>query len=338
MKNSRNLLAITLSAPFLLTQIASAANSDVVVNKPQFTFLTSIGLLNVEDKDFDPEAFEAEVGIKGVVKAKEFTMIYNLKADLSDAINSRDTGTSTTEGEADIHMKEANVIFPTSYGAFVLAPRITSGQNRELYSNVDLFEYNEAHASGVAVTGNTLYAQPAEGDDVVAWASPKFMGVKLVLASISLDENNGEDSDAKAFRFVYDDGKLSLGAGQVIVNKNTPPAVANPSGKTYTRSALTAGYKFDKLDIGTTYEMNKDTFGSAGDYDTLGVAARYHLNNGYSVAAGYYNKDSDVDANDNKGTVIQVKKQAGKNISFWAEAANYDITADNFAVGVNLSY
>jgi hypothetical protein len=332
MKKSHNLLAMTLSAPFLFSQVASAADeSEVVVNKPNFTFFTSLGVLDVEGKDFDPEAFEAEVGLNGVVKAKEFTMVYNLKADLSDAINSRDT--NGTEGEADIHIKEANIVFPTAYGAFVLAPRITSGQNRELYSNVDMFEYNEAHSGGAATTGNTLYGQPSEGDDVIAWSSPRFMGVKLVLATISLNENNGDDIDAKAYRFVYDEGKLNLGAGQVIVSKGMAGA-----SKNYIRSALTAGYKFDKLDLGATYEMNADTFGSAGDYNTLGVAARYYLDNGYSVAAAYYDKDSDVDANDNSGTVLQIKKQVGKNISFWAEAGSYDITPDNVALGVNLSY
>lgn len=332
MKKSRNLLAMTLSAPFLLSQMALAADeSEVVVNKPNFTFLTSLGVLEVEDKDFDPEAFEAEVGVNGVVKAKEFTMVYNLKADVSDAINSRDT--NGTEGEADIHIKEASVVFPTAYGAFVLAPRITSGQNRELYSNVDMFEYNEAHSGGAATTGNTLYGQPSEGDDVMAWSSPKFMGVKLVLATISLNENNGDDIDAKAYRLIYDEGNLNLGAGQVIVSKG----MANAS-KNYIRSALTAGYKFDNLDLGATYEMNTDTFGPAGDYDTLGVAARYYLDNGYSIAAAYYDKNSDVDANDNYGTVLQVKKQVGKNIAFWAETGNYDITSDNVALGVNLSY
>jgi len=332
MKYTRNLLAMTLSVPFLMAQSASAADdSEVVVNKPNFTFLTSIGVLSVEDKDFDPEAFEAEVGVNGVVKAKEFTMVYNLKADLSDAINSRDT--NGTEGEADIHIKEANVVFPTEYGAFVFAPRITSGQNRELYSNVDLFEYNEAHSGGAATTGNTLFGQPSEGDDVIAWSSPKFMGVKLVLATISLNENNGDDIDAKAYRIIYNAGNLNLGAGQVIVSKGMAGA-----SKNYIRSALTAGYKFDKLDLGATYEMNADTFGTAGDYNTLGVTARYYLNSGYSVAAGFYNKDSDVDANDNDGTVVQIKKQVGKNIAFWAEAANYDITADNVALGVNISY
>ncbi|BFM48725.1 porin [Marinomonas sp. THO17] len=330
--NTRKLLAMTLSVPFLMTQAAFAADdSDLVVNKPNFSFLTSLGVLNVEDKDFDPEAFEAEVGMNGVVKAKEFTILYNLRADLSDAINSRDT--TSNEGEADIHIKEAHAIFPTAYGAFVLAPRITSGQQRDLYSNVDIFEYNEAHSGTTSTSGNTLFAQPSEGDDVIAWASPKFMGVKLVLATLSINEDNGDDVDVEAYRVIYNEGNVNLGAGQVIVSKG----LANAS-KDYTRTALTAGYKFDKLDLGATYEMNKDTFGTAGDYDTFGVTARYHLSHGYSIAAGYYNKDSDVDANDNKGTVYQIKKQAGKNIAFWAEAANYDITADNVALGVNISY
>jgi len=109
MIKARNLLAMSLSAPFLFAPFASAADdSGVVVNKPNVTFFTSLGALSVEDKDFDPEVFESEVGLKGVVKSDDFTMVYNLTADFSDAINSRDT--NGPEAEGDIHVKEANVV------------------------------------------------------------------------------------------------------------------------------------------------------------------------------------------------------------------------------------
>ncbi|PJE53214.1 porin [Marinomonas sp. BSi20584] len=331
-KKSRNLIAIALSTPFMLFQVASAAdNSDVVINEPNFTFFTSFGVLNVEKKDFDPEAFETEVGINGTVKSNDFNVIYNLKVDLSNAINSRDTG--GTDGEADIHVKEASMIFPTSYGTLILAPRSTSGQYRDLYSNVDYFEYNEAHSGKTTPSGNTLFGQASEGSDTVAWSSPKFYGFKFVAAALSVSENNNNDIDVKSFRTIYNEGGFNFGAGLVISSKTLTGAT-----KDYKRSAITAGYKFNKVDLGTTYEVNTDTFGSAGDYNTLGIAARYYIDDSYSVTAAYYKKDSDIDSNDNKGTVFQIKKKIGKSISLWAEAANYDITPDNVALGVNLSY
>ncbi|NVK75148.1 MAG: porin [Oceanospirillaceae bacterium] len=325
-------LSMAISIPCILSQLALAENtSETTVSKPNFNLFTSLGVLNIEDKDFDPEAFETELGVKGNIKSNDFKMIYNVKVDLSDAINSRDTG--GPDGEADIHVKETNMIFPTSYGTFILAPRAVSGQYRDLYSNVDYFEYNEAHSGNATPSGNTLFAQASEGSDVIAWASPKFYGIKFVAATLSVKEDNHNDLDVKSFRAIYNQGGLNFGVGHVIASKTLTGAT-----KDYKRSAITAGYKFDKIDLGTTYEINTDTFGTAGDYKTLGLAARYYIDDSYSVAAAYYQKDSDIDSKDNKGTVFQVKKQIGKSVSLWAEVANYDITPDNVALGINLSY
>lgn len=330
--NKKTKISLSVSIPLLLSQITVAAESpDTIINKPKFTLLASFGVLNVEEKDFDPEAFKTEIGVSGIVTSDGLKIIYNVKADLSDAINSRDTG--GTDGEADIHVKEANMIFPTSYGNFVLSPRSTSGQYRDLYANVNYFEYNAAHSGMSSPSGNTLFGQASEGSDVVAWSSPKFYGIKFVAAMLSVKEDNENDFDVKSFRAIYNQGGFNFGVGHVIASKTLTSA-----SEDYKRSAITAGYKFEKLDLGTTYEINTDTFGSSGDYNTLGVAARYYINNSYSVAAALYQKDSDIDNNDDEGTVFQVKKQLGKNLSFWAEAANYDIAADNVALGINLSY
>jgi len=333
-KYTQPLLALSLSAPLLISQMAYAADDsdEVTVSKPKFNFFTSLGVLNVEGKDFDPESFETEVGLSGMVKAKEFKMIYNLTAELSGAINSQDTG--GTGGSDDIHIKEVNAIFPTAFGTIVLAPRVVSGQNKDLYSNVDLFEYNETHSNTTATpTGNTLYGQPSEGDDLIAWVSPKYKGIKLVAAALSINEDNDKDLDVKAFRAVYDQGAFNFGIGTVITNKKLAS-----SDEDYTRSAITAGYKIDGFHVGATYEVNDDTFGTSGDYNTLGVASRYYFDDEYSLAAGYYKKDSDVEANDDDGVVLQLKKEVGKNVSFWVEGASYDKAADNFAMGVNLRY
>ncbi|WP_027854872.1 porin [Marinobacterium litorale] len=310
----------------------SAQASELEFEKPNFTMFASLGVLDREDADYDPEVFELELGLKGLVKLDEFKMVYSLAADVADAANSKDTGGA--DGESDIHIRDAKVVFPTRYGAFVLAPRTPSGQLRELYSNVDLFEYNETHSGAVSPTGmKGIFGQGDEGQDVVAYVTPTFNNIKATMAMLSINETNGNDIDVKAFRVVYDDKKLNLGAGIVVADQSLAGADDD-----YKRMAFTAGYSFERFDIGATYEINEDTFGPNGDYDSYGVTGRYHFGNGYSVAAGYYEKDSDVDANDNDGMVFQAKKAFSKNIVAWAETGQYDKTADNVAVGVNIKF
>ncbi|SEG66761.1 porin [Marinobacterium lutimaris] len=324
---------LTLSALFTAVLGANAANAaKPEIPLPEFTMFTSLGVLNVEDKDYDPEAFEAEFGLKGLVKLDEFKMLYVLNVDVSDAINSEDTGGSA--GESDIHVKDAKVIFPTQYGTFVLAPRGASGQLRDLYSNINIFEYNETHSGKVTPTGMAgIFGQADEGQDILAYVTPAFYNIKFTASALSVREANDNEIDVKSFRLIYDDGALHLGAGLVIADE----AMAGADDD-YKRAAFSAGYRFSNLDLGATYEINTDTFGPAGDYDSYGLTGRYHFSNGYSAALGYFNKDSDVDANDNDGVVVQVKKTFNANVAAWAEAGSYDITPDNFAVGVNIKF
>lgn len=319
----------TLSLAVTVANTAQAAQPEFKM--PKLTMFSSIGAVSVEDKDFDPEAFELEIGVKGLVKLDEFKMAYSLIADVSDAINSKDTG--GTDGEADIHISTALVAFPTQYGTFVAAPRVPSGQLRDLYGNVNIFEYNEAHSGVTSTSGMSIFNQASEGQDVIAYVTPAFNNIKVTVASISLSESNGIDTDVFAVRALYNDKKLNIGLGLVQPNKGLAGADTD-----YKRYAFTAGYNFDSFSIGTTYEMNKDTFGPNGDFNSYGVVGRYHADNGLSLAAGYYKKDSDIDTNDNNGVVVQVKKDFSKNVAFWVEAADYDTTPDNLAAGVNLKF
>lgn len=330
---NKKVLGVALTTLGVAVAVANTTQAaELEFEKPDFTMFASLGVLDRKDADFDPEAFELELGLKGLVKFDEFKMAYSLIADVADATNSRDTG--GVDGEADIHIRHAAVVFPTKYGAFVLAPRGISGQHRDLYSNINIFEYNEAHSGSVTPTGMAgIFGQPDEGQDVVAYVTPSFYNIKATMAVLSIDEENSNDVDARSFRLVYDDKKLNLGAGIVLADK-----VLAGANDDYKRMAFTVGYSFERLDIGATYEINKDTFGPRGDYDSFGVTGRYHFGNSYSAAVGYYEKDSDVDAYDNDGTVFQVKKEFNKNIAAWAETGLYDNTADNIAVGVNIRF
>ncbi|RTE65893.1 porin [Amphritea opalescens] len=320
----------TLSLAIAFSNIAHATESEFPM--PKFTMFSSLGAVSIEDKDFDPEAFELELGLKGLVKIDNFKMVYILNADVSDAINSKDTGGN--DGEADIHIIDAKVVLPTQYGTFAIAPRTASGQLRDLYSNINIFEYNETHSGSAAPTGMSMFNQAPEAQDVLAYITPAFNNIKVTVASISIPEDNGVDSDVIALRALYDDKKLNIGFGVAQADQ----ALGGTATKDYKRYAITAGYKFDHLNIGATYEINKDTFGSAGDFDSYGITGRYYLDNNWSMAAGYYNKDSDIDANDNNGVVIQLKKELSQHVAAWLEAADYDVTPDNVAAGINIKF
>lgn len=320
----------TLSLAVIVANTAHASEPEFPM--PKFTMFSSLGAASVEGKDFDPEAFELELGIKGLVKLDTFKLVYILNADVSDAINSKDTGGA--DGEADIHVKDAKVVLPTKYGTFVIAPRTASGQLRDLYSNINIFEYNETHSGSVTPSGMAIFNQSSEAQDTLVYITPAFNHTKVTFASISIPEDNGVDSDVFAVRALYDDKTFNIGIGAVQADK----ALAGTATENYSRYAMTAGYQFEQFSLGATYEINQETFGPNGDFDAYGVAGRYQLGKGLSLAAGYYDKDSDIDANDNNGVVVQLKKDFSKNVAAWVEAADYDNTADNVAAGINITF
>ncbi|WP_432695007.1 porin [Marinobacterium sp. YM272] len=308
------------------------ASDALELPKPEFHGFFSMGALKAENKDFDPEAFELEAGIHGLVGYQDFKMKYEFTVDMAQAANRDDANGDDDE----IRVKEAKAFFPTPYGTFLLAPRTTSGTYRNLYDNINIFEYNETHNGRETSTGNPIFSQADEGQDVIAYITPRWHNTFIVAAMLAIQEDNDVDSDVKAIRVVHKGEQLSLGASYILIDENVPPAAAGATDDAK-RIAFTAGYDFDNLHLGATYEINKDTF-NGNDFDSYGVAGRYSFGNGLSAALGYYDKDADIDATDNYGVVFQVKKQLHPQIALWAETGQYDTTDNNVAVGVNLKF
>ncbi|SIP93208.1 porin [Marinobacterium stanieri] len=308
---------------------AASANDALEFSKPDFHMFTSFGALEVENKDFDPEAFELEAGVKGLVSYDSFKMKYEFTVDMAQAANRDDSAADDDE----IRVKEAKAFFPTQYGTLLLAPRTTSGTYRNLYDNINIFEYNETHNGRETSTGNPIFNQADEGQDVIAYITPRWHNTFIVAAILAVQEDNDEDAEVKAIRLVHKGEKLNWGLSHIQVDANMHPVATDD----YTRMAFTAGYKFDQLHLGATYEINEDTFNS-NDFDSYGVAARYSFGKGMSAALGYYDKDADIDAADNSGVVFQVKKELSPNIALWAETGQYDNSDDNIALGVNLKF
>ncbi|MFC6674284.1 porin [Marinobacterium aestuariivivens] len=313
------------SAVLLSLSMTAAADTG-----PKVFGLLSVGALN-DEKDFETEAYELELGIKGVYDIEGIKAAYELLADFADAANAEED----IDGEDEIHVRQASVAFRTQYGAFVIAPRAVSGQFRNIYGGLRKFEYNEPHASTPAA-GGKVFEQPDEGQNVLAYVSPNWNGFQLIGASLQINEDNDEDHDVIAVRAVYWGNNWNIGIGRVNVDKEAGPPSANDD---YNRDSIGFAYNFSKFELGGVYERNSDRFGG-DDSDVFGVAAKYHFGQGWSSSLGYFDKDYDNDDTgvDNSLVVLNLKKQLKDNVNLWAEAGEYDEGSDNIALGVNVEF
>ena len=286
----------------------------------------NVGVTKVQDTtDIDGQAFEASLGVSGSFKKDNFVVIYRLEADFADATNN-------DAGEDKVHIKNALAVLPTKYGVFVVAPRVESGQQKELYKPVDIFEINEADSS------SGLWAQPAEATSVFAYVTPKFNNTKVVLAALTLNSApggdinyNDEDVDVRVIRVIHSNDNLYLGAGIVDVSDKQLPTPDR-----YLRTALTAGYSFDAVKLGLTWEDNKDH--PAGNFTVTGATADFKFNDTWSFGAGHTKKDADDNTKDNSATMLIVRNQVADSVYVYAEAADYDNSSDNYSLGINISF
>ncbi len=282
------------------------------------------GIDNSAGDDMHFQAKEAAFGIRGLYKDPAlggFKVAYRLEMEATKAIND-------TTGENTIEVKNAVIALPGAYGTLVLAPRVESGQQRDLYGAVDLFDVYEANRNG------GLYDQPDEASGVVAYVSPMMgQGFQLIIANLNLGtqlDDNGEDSDAVAARLMYRGKNLTAGVGYVGISDKVVPT------DNYTRVAATAQYKFDAgHQIGATYEQINDQPG-LGDFETIGVAARFSFGSGYDANIGHFSQSSDQE---NKATVISIRKHLKERIYTYVEFADFDEPdLGHAAVGISVAF
>ncbi|MFC6674259.1 porin [Marinobacterium aestuariivivens] len=317
---------LVMSAAALLTlPLAGTANAT-----PKVFGLLSAGAVE-DEKDFESEAFEVELGVKGAYELEGAKAVYELLVDVSDAVNAEED----TDGEDEIHVRQASVAFPTRYGSFIIAPRAVSGQFRNIYGGLRKFEYNEPHADTPA-SGGKIFEQPDEGQNVLAYVSPNWSGLQLIGASLQVDEDNGEDHDVVAVRAVYWGDNWNIGIGRVNVDQAAGPPFATED---YNRDSIGFAYNIANVELGGVYEKNRDRF-LGDDSDVLGLAARVKFGQGWSTSLGYFDKDYDDDSTgtDDNLIVLNLKKQFHEKVELWAEAGQYEEADDNLALGVNVSF
>lgn len=309
----------------VISALTSSAQILAKDGSPTFFGNLNAGLTQIENEtDLDGQAFEASVGVKGKFSKEDFSLIYKFEAEFTEATNKAD-------GQSEIEIKNALALLPTSYGKFLIAPRAESGTKREMYKMVDIFEVNETDKS------SGLWWQGDEASAVFAYVSPKYNNTHVVASILTLNSpgvdvnNNDENVDAWTFRIVHSGEKLYFGTGLVAVSDKQLP-----TDKSYYRKSLTAGYKFDNVQLGATWEINDDH--PTGDSDVIGVAADIKLNEKWSMGVGYTERDAETDSFDDSATLLIVRKNIMSGVYAYAEAADYDVGNDNYSIGVNIKF
>lgn len=298
---------------------------------PKFHGEMGMGGLKVDGRDLDAWAFDLTAGFKGVYKANGLKVAYTFRADFTGPVNNVDDLVYTRGGDDEnLYVRDAKVVLPTRYGAFVVAPRASSGQYAALYGAVTDFEYNELHSrTGV----NRMFTQGDITNNLLAYASPTYAGWKLILGSFTFNKYNDRDIDAVSYRALYSNGGFSFAFGQVFISDKQAA-----SGEDEERNAATASYSWDDLSVMATVEQNDVPEATVNDFTTYAVGGRYQVNDNWSTALTYADKNHEVDELDNQAVIAQVRRHFGSQAYLFLETGQYDESPSNYAVGVNLKF
>ncbi|UTW12416.1 porin [Marinobacterium rhizophilum] len=314
------LVAATLST-------AALAADDAIKMPDMYGSLAGRIIDQGDEKDFTAEAFEVRFGLKGNYQLADYRVLYQFEADFVDAVNDNQDASSGDNNEVTV--RRARLLFPSQYGVAVLAPRTESGQQKDLYGPIDIFETNEAHKE----QPSALFRQAELASHVLAYITPTFHNARAVVGVLTLKDDNDEDIDVWSYRVVYDDTRLHLGAGQVITREALLPGTED-----YVRSALSLGYTWPSLQLGLTFEHNDED--PAGDSQVLGVAASYEFVPRWRLGLGYIDKDfDDAAVQDEDAMLISLTYQPHDKLEFFVEAGEFEVDSkDNLSAGVKFTF
>ena len=290
-----------------------------------------------EKKDSGVRVGRASIGVKGPLEYGNLKINYNVEAEFSDVANP-----NPASDKKDVRVRTAMITIPTKTKGTFLAGTGYSGQRADLYGHLDIFDNVEKYnrEKDLYSMSSGLTAQSPYSPGVLAYKTPVFKDFYGVGALVSAKDDNGKSTDASLARIIYKKDKVLLGAGITNTNKSAVSATAT---KDYVRTALAASYTADKWQVGTTYENNKDH--PTGDFTVLGVAGAYKVTPKASVKLGYFKKDHDNNALDNKAIISNVSyalgnsPKQGKSAKLYIENEKHDIKAnDKTTIGVALKF
>ena len=335
---------ILLSSAILMALSTTVYAADPATpEEPEQVAPKVYGQLNVHHeklnngKDSGTRVGRASIGVKGPLEYGNLKINYNVEAEFADVAN-----TNVENDNKEVRLRTAMITVPTKSAGTFLAGTGYSGQRADLYGHLDIFDNVEVYnpKSGTYSMSSNLTAQSPYSPGVLAYKTPVFKDFYGVGALVSAKDDNGKSTDASLARIIYKKDKVLLGAGITNTNKSAVSATAT---KDYVRTALAASYTAGKWQVGTTYENNKDH--PTGDFTVLGVAGAYKVTPKASVKLGYFKKDHDNNALDNKAIISNVSyalgnsPKQGKSAKLYIENEKHDIKAnDKTTIGVALKF
>lgn len=318
--------------------LAATVSTSVQATAPAISGQIGARVIDQDTYDRQIQAYGMRLGVKGVGKYGDVTALYQLELDFTAATN--DGGGTSDEGD-ELQVRNARLLFPSRFGTFVIAPKSPSSQFSVLYGAVNIFETNGANTdNGVS----TIFDQGQTSTHVLAWASPSKAGFKGLLSYLTGNENNDVDGDYLTWWLQWEGNKesslmgLRAAVGQVYIDKKAIHAAATEQA---VRTTASIGYSKSGFYVGATFE-DSDYGGFANlDRKNTGIVASYTYN-GYTLGVGQFDRDFDsvaMDAADNSGTVISVKKQVDKNLMFFVESGNFDLDGQSsVSIGSKLKF
>lgn len=320
---------ILLSA---ITATSSMANDESSAVKSPFFGALEARATSFENKDFNTEVVRASIGAKGVYKYADFKAYYHLDVDFAPASNSQlndDVGpNSPFDSEDDFWVRSAVVVLPSKYGTAVIGQG-PSGNYLDVYKVMDIFKTNGWEPS--SQNSNMLFDQGGYGFNVLSYATPKFAGgtLQAKITNLTLNNSNGEDSDALGYRILYAKDKLTLALSRVDIDHLV--------STDYHRNTVSTSYEVNNFYFAAVYEFVEKN-PKYGDQNNWGVAVSYNAND-VKYSLGYTKRDADVDSADDNLLIAGIKYQGLNNIEFWAEAAATDVAEqDNLSAGVTVNF
>ncbi|MDR5861228.1 porin [Halomonas eurihalina] len=329
--NTNNISA--LCTGFCLLSTAAAAQAT-----PEIYGQVAARIIDQEHHDRSIEAYDVRLGVKGQGKYANITVLYELEAEYTAAVNDSD---DNKNDDSELEVRSARLLFPTQYGVFALAPKTPSSQYQTLYGAVDIFETNRAYSdNGVS----HIFDQDQTSSHVIAWRSPRKYGFQGLISYLTGSTDSGTNSDYMTWWIEWKAGQdnalsgLRAAIGQVNIDSRAVHAHADDDAM---RTAATISYTHNGLHLGATYEHSDFQEFANLDRENYGLVASY-THKGYTLGAGYYERRFDDDSmsfQDNSGTVITLQKRFDENLMFFIENGNFDLDEQSsLSIGAKLTF
>lgn len=288
---------------------------------PQFYGEIEMQALEQEAQDLGINTYRAQLGVKGAINISKYDIdrgYYRIEADLSES----------SDKKGDVEVLQAMMVVPSKYGTFLVG-NMRSGQHMRLVGPVDVLH---ANTPNTYLNDSSLYRQVAYGSRVFAYVTPAYADTKLIVSAMTIDENNGDDADARTWRLDYNKDNIKASVGQVFVESSLWNGSAD-----YVRTGLGISYNVNDWHLGFSYENNSDD--PAGDSDVAGLATTYQFDS-VELAVGYTHKNfKDPATEDDALLALAVTSDVSDHASVWVEVGKYEVEdKDNVSLGVKFTF